>query len=239
MKQLSYWAYMNPVKSRIIIGLCQILLSGIAIYTGIWLFALDILIPMHIFYTGLTLFFIAFICYPIRRARYAFWKFHYGRQKIMDFLIVVSYMLMVTSAANFDAHAAWNDYSQEYRAEKIVLKNESSINVGEPGDPKPWTAKEIRKDLKKKYKKYLSERRLKAQNNSDDEKKAVGMVLLTILLMLLVVILACGVACSTESVAAFFLIWLIGWALVLWLGISSVRRIKGKSKTKYEPMQSG
>ena len=234
MKHLSYWAYLNPVKSQIIIALSHIMLGALAIYFGVWLFACDILLPKTLMYAGMTLFFIGFSFYPIRRARHKWWKFSYTKQKSMDALLVSGYMLMVITATNMEARAAWMNRPQEYRAQKVVMKlgaQHNSLTAKESGS---WSPREINKTLKRKFRDFVSETRLEARNPDNNAGKIAGLVILMILLMLLVLVLACAVGCNGSGAGAFF-IWIGGWTLILLLIIPAIRRLKGKRNTRYEP----
>lgn len=235
MKQISYWALLNPVKAQIIITVCQTLLAFLGIYSGIWLFAQDVFVPEPVFYAGLTLFFTALALYPIRRARHKFWKFNYGKQKLMDTLLVLSFLPMVITVSNHDAHAVWRDAGGRGQAQPVMLKADRKMTVSDV-QKKGWRFKELRKELKSRYRQNVSNVRQHAKAPMDDGGKVALVILLMIVLMAVVALLACAVACSGAE-AGGVVIWVLGWAAVLILGVLWIRKIKGQRRGNYQPMK--
>jgi hypothetical protein len=224
MKQLSFWALMNPYKAQFIITISQLFLTAIAIYSGIWLFSQDIILPNLVFYTGLTLFFIAFACYPIRRARYAFWKNTFTKQKTMDAILLGSYLLTAVTVSNRDANIAWKATDSQSRKMQIVLKNE----VKEA--PQQLTFKE---KLIKKYVKFVVTQKI--TQTRPNAGATIAIFLLAVVLMFGVAILACGLSCSGSNTAGLVLL-IGGWALILLGSISALRELRLKRKNNYQPM---
>lgn len=227
MKQLSFWALMNPYKAQFIITISQLILTAIAIYSGIWLFSQDIILPNLVFYTGLTLFFIAFACYPIRRARYAFWKNTFTKQKTMDALLLVSYLLTAVTVSNRDANIAWKATDNQNRKIQIVLKNEAKET------PKQLNFKE---NLKKKYAKFVIQQKIsKKPSKTSTILGTIVTIIVAILLMALVAGLSCSISCSGSNTGGLIVL-IGGWALILVGAISTIRTLMGKKKNNYQPM---
>jgi hypothetical protein len=232
MKNLSYWALMNPWKSQTILVICQLLLAVLAIYSGVWLFVHDIIVPKPVFYIGEILFFIALILYPIRRARYKFWKPNFVRQKVMDGFLIMSYMLIVVSFSNTDAKLAWNDTADAPYVEQIAMKE----NVKPMAEKVEKTPVLSRKALRKAFKSFVIGMKAQAAGSKvyDDQPQISGIVALMILLELGVLILSCGIACSGNGTLGA--IAAIGGSIaIIALGIYLVREAKGKRKSNYEP----
>ncbi|MEY4936551.1 MAG: hypothetical protein RIS64_2910 [Bacteroidota bacterium] len=229
MKKLAFWGLMNPYKTQFIIAIAQIILVMIASYIGIWLFARDILWSNTVFYAGLTLFFIGLAGYPIRRARYAFWKKTFVKQKTMDAILLISYMLTAVTVSNRDANIAWKAAMNSTQNVQIVFKESTSNSVQLPA--KQLTFKE---KLIKKYTKFVIKQKL-SNGNSGAVMGVTGIIFLMILLMLVVLGLSCGLMCSGSSTTGLILL-IGGWTLILTLGIQGIRNLAGARKNNYQPM---
>jgi hypothetical protein len=214
MKQLSFWALMNPYKAQFIITVSQLILTIIAIYSGIWLFMQDILLPNLVFYTGLTLFFIAFACYPIRRARYAFWKKTFAKQKTMDALLVVSYLLTAVTVSNRDANIAWKSVPPQVQKIQIALK--TSVD-------EPVKSLSFKEKLIKKYVKFVIQQKVaKPLSTAEMIWGILAVLALTVLLAVLVFGLACSISCSGGN--ALGLLLLFGASAFVLVGLISLIR---------------
>jgi hypothetical protein len=231
MKKLSYWGMMNPLKTQFIITISLLSLSILGIYSGIWLFAQDIILPNFVFYTGLTLFFIGFACYPIYRARYAFWKTTFAKQKTMDTILLFSSMLITITFSNREANIAWKTAPNPVQNVQIVFKEPAPNALQLPA--KQLTFKE---KCMKKYTQFVIKKKLMSE--SLDGGSVAGIVLIVLLMLVLmagVAILACSATCSGSSVGAVVIL-VSGWALIITGGIYLIRRLIQKSKNNYQPM---
>jgi hypothetical protein len=229
MKNLSYWALMNPWKSQTLLVICHFCLAVLAIYSGVWLFAHDISVPKPVFYLGEILFFTALILYPIRRARYKFWKPNFVRQKVMDVCFVLSYLLMAITITNTDANLAWNDTSDAPFVTQIAMRE----NLKPPVSAEIQAPTLSKKALRKQFKNFVTNAVQNARTGNSDGGSIAGVVLLMILGILLVTLLSCGLLCSNNTIG--FILLFGGWIVVLALGISAIRQIKGKRKSNYQP----
>lgn len=237
MKQLSYWALLNPVKAQIIIILCQLLLAALAFYSGLLLFREDVFVPKPVLYLGLALFLTGLALYPIRRARYKFWKYNYTRQKLMDAFLVLGFVLMAVTVTNNDAHAVWRDTTTGFEARQTMLESGRRMNAHDL-KAKGWSFREMQQTLKSRYKSFLAKVRQAPGEQMTEKGKVALVVFLMVLLMLALVVLACAVACSGGD-GWGLVIWLGGWALVLIIGISTIRKIRGQRPNRYKPMDMG
>lgn len=224
MKTISLWALFNPVLSRAIIAVCYLFLAVAAAYLGVLLFAEGVVIPRTVFNIGFGAYLVAIICYPIRRARFSFWKKTFLKQKSMDALIVGSYVAMVVSIANFDAHAAFDAPADGPVAVPIVFNSATGATAETAPEASVWT----RKGIEKKYKNWVV--KVKTARRADATKggEITAMILVLLLLFFGIVALSCTIACSDFGVLA--LIFLIGGtALLILLGIRWGRNIQTRS----------
>lgn len=230
MKKISYWAIMNPWTSQTILVCCHLLLAVLAIYAGVLLFSHDIIIPKTFFYVGEILFFILFISYPIRRARYKFWKMNYAKQKWMDGGLVLSYLLMAVTITNTDSKLAYNEDAKMPFVTTIAMKEnpQQAENTS-----KPFVLS--KKAVKKQFKSWVTSMKDTAASDENFGGKIGLTILLMIILMFAIAFLACTIGCSGSNTLALA-VFSAGWTLILILGIQYIRKVKGKKKSTYEPM---
>lgn len=228
MKNISLWALTNPWKAQIIISVIQIILAFLAIYSGVWLFAHDIIIPNVFTKIGLGLGFVALFLYPIRRSKYKIWKMSFVKQKSMDALMLFAYMLVVISISNSDARSAWNESVDDQFSQTIVYKKD---NVNPQANKKlnRQEKRSIRKKVRKQFKQFVKKMKQKAKGDKKTGNKIFGVVLLIAALMVLVAFLACSVACSGAN-AAGLIILIGGWILAIVLGVHLIKKVKGGKK---------
>ena len=231
MKNLSYWALMNPWKSQTLLVLCQLSLAVLAIYSGVWLFAHDVLVPKFFLYAGETLFIVILIVYPIRRARHKFWKTNFVRRKIMDAGFVFSYWMIAITISNTDANLAWNDASDAPFTAQIAMRENTKPTVSADYQA-PLLS---RKALRQQFKTFVSGMKERVKTDGSGKRlKIGGIVFLMILGLFLVAGLSCSLACSNANGGATLLL-IGGTVLVLALGIAAIRKIAGKKKGNYQP----
>ena len=231
MKRISYWALLNPWKSQSILILCHLLLAVLAIYGGVLLFAHDILLPKALIYVGEALFFVLLLCYPIRRARYRFWKTNYVKQKAMDAGFVLSYLLMAVTLTNESAKIAWNDTSDTPTAGFIALRE----NVRPIVTVTPKTSALSKKVLRQQFKSWVTDMKANAKNDDYTTSKIVGVVVAMLLATFLILVLACAIACSGSGGLAIFVL-LSGFTMILAVGITSIRKHVLRKKANYQPI---
>ncbi len=243
MKKLSFWALFNPTKTIAILFVLHTFLAVLAFNLGVLLFAEDILLPKSLIHGSIVLYLLAHFFYPIKRARYKFWKSNYVRQKILDVTIVTACLVAITTNTNIEANAAWNAGEDPAGfVQTIVYKNKPAIVEKPKGGvfKSFWKnrkqQRKQRKLLKKKFRKFV--KGIKTDNNNNNSQKITGVLLL----MALGIFAVAAVACTLVAAEAGFLILLIlvvGWTLVLVFGIKSIRRLKGIKPKNYKPATNG
>ena len=230
MKKIAYWALLNPWKSQSILVLCHLMLAVVAIYGGVLLFAHDILLPKALIYVGEALFFVLLIGYPVRRARYRFWKTNYVKQKAMDAGFVLSYLLMAVTLTNESAKIVWNDTSDTPTAGFIAMKE----NVRPTVAAAPKANVLSKKAVRQQFKTWVMSMKANAANDDGSSLKIIGTLLLMLAGIFLVAIFSCSLICSEASALGYFLLF-AGWGLILYFGIQGIRKILLKRKANYQP----
>ncbi|MCC7244367.1 MAG: hypothetical protein IT269_01700 [Saprospiraceae bacterium] len=173
MQNISLWALLNPIKSRTILVFANLALLFISIWMGIHFFSHDIYLPKYLINAGIVLFFTAWMLYPVRRSRYRFWKFNYARQKTLDFVIVCSGMLMIMTASNRDAHAAYREVSSQANAVPVMLlsKERMASEMPDKGEKMSW--RKFKKSMRGQYQAYV-----KAKKSGSNSENTVAVVFL-------------------------------------------------------------
>lgn len=233
MKQISYWALLHPIQSRIIIVVSQLLLAYCTTYLGIYCFVQGIVLPTELFFVGLGLFFAAFCLYPIRRARFKFWRYKYVRHKICDTLMIVSFVLMSLQSSNKEAFVVMNpNFSllehQEaiYQEATIIHLNQEATHIENKNISK-WSRNALKQTFRKYYKSWVT----KIAVNPKSALIIFGYVILGVLLSILILGIACDIECSGGP---GIFVGVLGIGLIFIILISAIRKA-GKKKTKYEP----
>ena len=229
MKRISYWALLNPWKSQSILILCHLMLAVVAIYGGVLLFAHDVLLPKTLIYVGEALFFILLLCYPIRRARYRFWKTSYVKQKAMDAGLVLSYLLMTVTLTNESAKIAWHDTSDVPTVRFIAMKETVAAA--------PKTNVLSKKVLRQQFKSWVKNMKVKGETG-DLVGEAIIVMLLLILLTFALLALACTIACASSTTLSFFALVAFELFIVVLL-IMGIKNALIKRKANYKPTPKG
>ena len=235
MKKLSFWALLNPMKAQFIILICQVLLGILTFYSGVWLFAQGIIIPISVAYFGMVLFFVALICYPIRRAKYRFWKTSFVKQKAMDATLVLSFVMMNIQISNNEALLACREPSPTLKAVKVVMHERPKSIVADPIEtmtPYTWSIESLHKKLKKEL------RTMKAYDESlfVTALKILGVILFMSMLFVAVLFLSCAIGCNIGNGILVNILLIGGTAAVLLGSIIWIRDIVLKRKDNYVPM---
>ena len=232
MKKIAYWALLNPWKSQFILVLCHLMLAVVAIYGGVLLFAHDILLPKALIYVGEALFFVLLIGYPVRRARYRFWKTNYVKQKVMDAGFVLSYLLMAVTLTNESAKIVWNDTSDTPTVGFIAMKENVHPTIAAAPKANVLSKKAIRQQFKTWVKS------MKAKGETGDlVGEAITVMLLLVLLTFAIVALACTIVCASSATLGFFALVAFELFIVILL-IMGVKHAVIKRKANYKPAPS-
>ena len=226
MKNISYWAYDNMIKARIIIVLVQTCLCLLCIYGGILLFAKDIILPEFLKHLGIALICFGTFFYPFRRAYYKIWKWSYVKQKTCDFALVFGYALTILTISNIDAEAAfyWQK-NADYKVENIAFQQNTHISKDESVNT------DMRTNLKHQYKKFI----LSQKNKAKEITKFEEFLLVTFgfLLIIASILLSCMVACNSGGPLGLLLL-LGGMSLGVYMILLGTRGANPKKKNRYE-----
>ncbi len=225
LRKASLWAYDKPCMTQIFIVFFNLAFAVLAWQTAIDLFAAGIKIPVAVYYAGIGLFLLCFACYPIRRARYRFWKPNYVRQKILDIGLILGYLMIVLTWTNVRAFQAYHHTEGAAQAEFIVLQ-------GGKADERS-TAETIfsRKTMRKKFKKYV--RAAKKKNQKPNGFLLFLRSLLMLGLFISTVLFSCGALCSGGN-GLFVLAALGSGALFTVLFIQGLKMKAGRKKSRYK-----
>ncbi len=231
MQNISLWALLNPIKSRTILVFANLALMLIGIWMGIHLFSQDIHLPKYLILLGVVTFFVSWFLYPVRRAKYRFWKYNYVRHKMLDLAILCSGMLMVITMSNRDAHMASREVSTQANAVPVMLlsKERMASEMPDTGEKMSW--RKLKKSLRSQYQAYIKEK--KSGSNENDTNFVILLTILGLALMAGIALLACHVSCSGSNVAGI-LILIGGWTIIISVYITILRNRKLKRKNNYQ-----
>lgn len=242
MKTLSYWALLNPIKTIAILCVLHPLMAVLSFYLGVLLFGEGILLPECLIYFSIGLYLLIQVIYPIRRARYKFWKPNYIRQKVLDIIIVSAYVVTVMTHTNNEAHNAWNAGEDSSGFAKQIVHKPAVEKSKGIFSKEFWKGKkerkQVRKRLKTEFRKFIKEARKNAKSERGRGMGKVGIIILIILGMAIIALLSCSFF-GTEASFLGFLILFGGWTLILVLGSKAMRKLKGKKPDNYKPSTEG
>jgi hypothetical protein len=229
MKQLSFWAKDNPRLARTIIVFSHIFIVLNALFLGFFTYATDIKLSYGVLIILATTFLLAYILYPIKRKESGLFKYSYLRQKSTDFLLVITYSLIITFGFNHFAFSP--DYSRESAQPKALLIVHKVTPDAKPDKKEKRelrkTMKELRKNIKTEIRALKKEFKEKGNNEMHVGLKIL-LALLTvgvaIFLGYVVAALACSLSCSgNEGLALATLI--LGWGGIIFLGVIAIKEI--------------
>ncbi len=240
MKRLSRWARLHPIKARTAIVLLHILLIVLAVFTGIALLTLGIMLPVFLLYATALLFITIVFFYPSKKEKSTRYtrQYFYPLQKTFDFIIGACSFLMITAIANKfynegiqgNAYAASTSITGKRPTAEEIL---ASLSYR---DKKTLTGTErriLKSTFRQQLKLYV---KAKLQHDNDTATKVLLVILAIIAavgLLYLLAALACTVACN-GSAAGAILIALLGVAGVTWLLIFTIRKITHHKKKEEE-----
>ena len=223
---LSKWAQQNPRKSWVIIIISTLISVGLHHYSGVFLFAYDIIIPDPLAWSISIIAMLAIWYYPKNRKFAGKGSKGFQKRKSLDFLIFILGAILVVYLGNRRAAEIWNDpdlasSEMQILSQEVDLKDIHFVSsrVNESSTPSFSLSK---KELKKQIKRQIRELRkliktevkeLKARRKKGERDVGVN-ILLTILTLalvfglgILVAALACSVSCNgNETLGAIILI---------------------------------
>lgn len=194
MKSLSYWAVVHPITSWVLLAITQIILGVLVFEWGILQAMSGIALPPVLIYLGMVLCILATVFYPVRRSASPFWKWSYGRQKLMDFTLLFSGLLMMCTWANREV----------FRLDRTA-ENETVVFVALAEQPIPEKSISFWQDvvrsgprqaLQNVLTKQVTLRVQKIKASENERRSVWWIVLLIILGCLLSVVIGCALACN-------------------------------------------
>jgi len=225
MRKLSQWGKDNPVKARVIITLCHVLLVINAFTLGLLSYFSDIAVAWWVPLALGNLFFLAYFFYPSKGVRAGLFRHSYQKQKALDFILVSSYALLISAGLNQWAFAP-NQTAFPSGPNAVLIAQKL----------KPETQEELsRKDKRLNLKAAVQSIKTNLKAIKEELKAADSkgggkgwLIALTIVLALalgyVVTGLACGIACSGQEGLAWAAL-IVGWAGIIWLSIIVIKKI--------------
>ncbi len=241
MIKLSKWAAHNPIKSRLIIALCHVLVMTNALVCGILLFVFDWELYQGALMIFAILFSLAYFFYPQKNEDEVLFSYSaYLRQKSHDFLLVVSYSAVIT--LGFHGFLNTHDHTQ------IPDAPSARLVVNKPHQEKEAKAekKKLKSEIKEKIRNFKQKikheiRQIKKEQIKEKGKKKGGFkkgflifltILLGVFLGLAIAVLSCSLSCSGHKGLAI-LVLVLGIPGVVFLMVAMIKSImkdKGSKK---------
>jgi hypothetical protein len=243
MRKLSYWAKMNPWKSRIIIILSHILLIFLGWYTGKGLVNLGVLMPAYWLYIFLLIFLIAAITYPSKKNKVFINKMKFYRQcKTRDFLLGATTFCMIVSLTNEKENTFYvSQPAFAIPAASALIKKEkptateilASLKYRDKSTLSHTEKRILKQEFKKQLKNYVVAK-IKGNKKEGDQS---GLIILAIIgaigLLSLVAAISCNLSCNGSEGAALAL-GILGTAGIIWGLLAVIKAIKRGRREKKE-----
>lgn len=231
MKKLSRWAKDHPKSARIIIAISHVLAVLNAVVLGVFLYFNNWgEAKWPLLFLG-NLFFLAYIFYPKKhRRKQSSRSAFYVRQKIHDFILVVSYSFVLVLGVNNFFTISADQFAFTQQGKAVFIANR--INA----DHSRVERKKLRSVAKTQVKQLKKQIRYEFQELKKEYKKQTGekvglkilLIFLTVVVALalgaLVAALACELSCSGQEGLALVVI-ILGWGGIVWGGIIAVKNI--------------
>lgn len=241
MLALSKWAFRNPITARLLIALGHILVIANALFLGLLLFWFDWASSTLTIVVLVSIYGIAYLRYPAKLSRLT--KQKYRKQKTSDFLMVLSYALLIAFSLNNYLTMEDNPGVANHKVSETAVLFSALAAPAAPAavvSPKaPLTKAERRQARRSQFKALKTQiKAWKKENKGRKKGGEVGKILLTCLvicfaigLAFLLAILACSLSCNGQGSLAVLLV-LGGLTGIVWL---SVIAIKGIFRDKSSP----
>lgn len=224
MKNLSKWAKSNPIEARWIIALAKTLVYIKSIILGIWIYVEGIHIPDYLLNISVGAFLLVCFFYPIKKHTKGIFKQSYGKQKMMDGILVLLCPIFIIIGINQLMYSPNNSkVSTSPEALFMVNKLNEKPKLYDTRKSVKQNFKELKKQVKSELKAFKKEYKLKPGAVSE----VIFLIFLLIGLIGLASVLAaltCTLSCNgQEGLAAVVLIG--GAGLLVWLGIFVGKKI--------------
>lgn len=237
MKALSYWAVCHQKTAMLFLVIIQAILGVCAFELGAELGMAGHALPPVLIYAGFGICMLASVFYPVRRSASRFWKWSFFRQKLMDFGLVFSLMVMMCTWANREVFRL--DRIEEPALALQVALFEEPVPPAEYSFWQNVTRVGPRQAIQIKLQKQVVKRVWKKQENQKKPSKIWWIVLIMILGTVLSAIIACGLACNGmgawAAVVLFsgIVIFIIGGLTWIQSRRAAYANLKGQSLSEY------
>ncbi|HLO37824.1 MAG TPA: hypothetical protein VK173_05020 [Lacibacter sp.] len=219
MKQLSYWAKVNPQRARFLIVLIYILINIIGLIAGSLLWASGIQLEESFMFVLAVTVVSLYIIYPKKAAYY--------KRKIFHGLMAVCTFLIITVFGNQLHNPNPQLFFVNTTQAVTHITNSEQLDIHEPTNIKK------EKRLQKKEAGSLW-KKLAAKNDRSKAAKILLIVLTVIVALGLLYVLAalsCTIACSGAEALAV-LVALVGTFGIVFGAIRIIQHILGKERKK-------
>lgn len=229
MLKISFWAKHHVTAARFYIVCIKIFTAFLAYFIADLLIQMQLFIPAAPAYaTGIALLLTGILLYPVILKRR-----HYIRQKICDFIIplsaVIVFITWVNNTGNTTASYAASSNS-------IVIKP-TAQQILNSGKTKQTLTRQEKRILKKEFYKQLKVYAGAVLTGDKEKSGQAWKIILAIIgllgLLYVVAALSCGIACSGSDVAAI-LVLVLGVAGAIWGFVAVLKAIKRGPKKKIE-----
>lgn len=224
LKRQSKWAKDNPSKARKLIVLFRFFSLVNAILIGLQLYINNVSIPHRLIFGGCYLFLIAVIVYPIKGQKTGLYKHSYWRQKLMDFLLYLSYVFIVAALTNQFAFSTIRTNLESAPEAQLIVNRSNSQAL---------TKKEKKKQFKAWKQKIKSKLVIlkKQWKNPETTGQQVAKSMVTIFIYGFAIFLgfyvtawSCSLSCSGADGAAL-IVFVLGWGSLLALARAAVKSL--------------
>lgn len=230
--QLSLWAARNSVLARILIVFAHVVLSLIAIGSGIVISVEIGQLPSWFILVFTALFFVAILAYPFQRKRDNYWK-----RKAMDGLLNLAGFAILLGVCNQYAMPEQATTAHDSNLQRVTVQT-VSMHYEEPALIIPdLEDRKARKGFKKNLRQSLREQ-AKAYKNGRGNSSPLGRIMLTILAIYLAIIafaglmaLSCLISCNGQEGLAG-IVFFGGLILIIFLFVVALRIIYKKRRTR-------
>ncbi len=236
MKNLSSWAKAHQSQARWLIAGAHIILFLLACLLGFMLWLDDFQYSPLIHDISTTLFLLGVIGYPIKGAVHVLWRYNYWRHKALDFAVVLTGFLSLSSLAHLKLEQMAL-YSSAGYAIKIVEKTpvEGKSILTDLKEKTSWRT--LKKNVRMLKKELREVRKLSEIKGEDTILRLLGTILVLLLaigLGYLIAVWACNLSCSGQEGAANVVL-IGGGALLIFLTVLGIRAIWRRKKKPSAP----
>ena len=243
MKKLSYWAAVNPWKSRIIIIIGHILILLLGWYTGSALYKMNVLLPAILLFVFMAGYVLSAFLYPSKKEKKVLGiRRFYNKRKFFDFSIAfVAWAMIVCIGNNKEIQTGFFNYVNASSIGSLSPKNEqpTAAQILESlkyRDKSTLTNKEkriLKNEFKYQLKRYVTATIKGDKAASDGAATIVLACIAAAGLLYLVAALSCNLSCNGNDGAAI-IVALLGTAGIVLGLVFIIRGVQRKRQREEE-----